>query len=124
MDTDGRCGHDAGVHVDEMYENEDSTQDSPGQTEEGIPDPKWKEEDEGRISYGQVEHVDVGVCPKVPFGDEDTQSRSIDKETQEEHNTVTHTLKGLHLAIRVGDVGGVGGVGGVVAHTCQMSLFT
>lgn len=105
MDTDGCCGHDAGIHVDEMYANEESAQVSLRQAEEGIIDPKGKEENKGSISYGQVEHVDVGVSPRIPFGNEDTQSSSIDKETQKKHGTVSESLKQVFITRSIGGVG-------------------
>lgn len=123
LDTDGRRGHHAGVHVDVMYEYEESTKVSLWQAVEGIIDPEGNEEDEGKISYSQVEHVDMGVCPGAPLSNEGTQSSSIDEETQEKQNTVTNTLKRLQASSvgEDGDVdvaGGVGGVEGVVPHAC------
>lgn len=79
-----------------------------GQAEEGIINPKGKEDDEGSISYDQVENVDVGVGPGVPSGNKGAQSSSIDEETQEKQRTVSQTLKGVHIATSVG---------GVDAHT-------
>ncbi len=108
LHTDGRRGQDAGIHVDEMGVNKESTHESLGQAEEGFIDPKGKEEDEGRISHSQVEHVDVGVCPGVPLGDEGTQSSSIDEESQEKRRNVSQTLQGVHSTSRVGDDGDVG----------------
>ena len=55
------------------------------QAEESIIDPEGKEEDEGRISYNQVEHVDVGITPEAPFGNEGVHSCSIDKESHDKH---------------------------------------
>lgn len=70
MHTDGCCTQDAGLHVDEMGGDKESTsKESFGQANEDIIYPKGKEEDEGKISYSQVEHVDMSVCPGVPFGD-------------------------------------------------------
>lgn len=94
-----------------MYVNKDSTQGGLWQAKEGIVYPKGKEEDEGKISDSQVEHVDVGVCPGVPFGNEGTQGSSIDKKTQEKQRRVSQTLEGVHSASSTGDVGGV------AAHT-------
>lgn len=105
MDTDGCCGHDAGIHVDEMYANEESAKVSLRQAEEGIVDPKGKEEHKGSVSYSQVEHVDVGVCPRIPFGNEGTQSSSIDKETQEKQGTVSISLKLVLMTCSIGGVG-------------------
>lgn len=78
-----------------------------GQAEEGIIDPEGEEEEEAGISYSQVEHVDVGVSPGGPFGDECMQSSSIDQETQEKHCAVSQTLKGIHFASGDGNVGDV-----------------
>lgn len=94
-----------------MHVNKNSTKGSLWQAKEGIVYPKGKEEDEGKISYSQVEHVDVGVCPGVPFGNEGTQSSSIDKKTHEKQNRVSQTLEDFHSASSSGDVGGV------AAHT-------
>lgn len=97
-----------------MYVNKDSTPAGLWQAKEGIVYPKGKEEDEGKISDSQVEHVDVDVCPGVPFGNEGTQGSSIDKKTQEKQRRVSQTLEGVHSASSTGDVGDVGGV---AAHT-------
>lgn len=46
----------------------------------------------------------MGVFPGLPFGDEGIQSSSIEPQTQEKQNTVTHSVKGLHFAGNIGDV--------------------
>lgn len=124
LDTDGHRGHYAGVHVDVMYEYENSTQGSLWQAVEGIIDPERNEEDEGKISYSQVEHVDMGVCPGAPLSNEGTQSSSIDDETQEEQNTVTNTLKRLQASSvgEDGDADVAGGVEGVAQHASVRSV--
>lgn len=108
MDTDGCCGHDAGIHVDEMYVKEESTKGSLRQAEEGIIGPKGEEEDKGRIGYHQVEHVDVGVRPGGSLCNEGPQSCRVDNETHDKQRTVGQTQTDFHCAVGIGDV---------VAHT-------
>lgn len=106
LEADGGRGIDTGIHVDEMYVNEESAEVCLRHAVEGIIDPEGKEEDEGKIGYSQVQHVDVRVRPGLPFGDEGPQSSGIDKETQHKHHTITYTLKGVHSAS-----------GGIEAHS-------
>ena len=101
VDTDGGLGHDADVHVGEVNEHEESTEGGLWQAEVGVVDPEGKEEDEGRVSYSQVEHVDVGVRPGVSLCDEGVQSGSVDEETREEHKSVSQTLEVVYLAAGV-----------------------
>lgn len=124
MYTDGCRGHDAGIRVDEMCANKESTKAILFQAEEGIIDSKGKEDNERSISYWHVEHVDMGVCPGVPLGNEGIQSSSIDKETHKKQKAIREKLKVVHFASRivddVGDIGDIGDIGNVAhAYLCE-----
>lgn len=113
MHGDECCGQDAGIHVTIMKVNEESTQPCLGQAEESIINPEGDEKDEGGIGDCQIYHVDVGVCPVVTFGNEGSQSSSVDEETQKEDWTIKQTLKQFHIA---------GKVCAIVAHSALFTL--
>lgn len=100
-----------------MHIDEDSAQLTLRQTKEGIHYPEGKEQNDGEVSYGQVEHVDVSVGPGTAFGNEGSYGGGVNQEAQEVDGTVSPGLKDPHFT-----TGRFGEVEGVVAHPCLQKV--